>query len=46
MLHKKLGESARAGELFAAVLNDARLAPKHFQRSEREWIELAKREHN
>ena len=26
------------------VLKDARLAPKHFQRSEREWIELAKRE--
>jgi hypothetical protein len=44
MLHKKLGDEARAAELFAAILNDARLAPKHFQRAEREWIELAKRE--
>ena len=44
MLYKRLGDHARADELFAAILNDARLAPKHFQRSEREWIELAKRE--
>ena len=44
MLYKKLGDQSRADELFAAILNDARLAPKHFQRSEREWIELAKRE--
>lgn len=44
MLYKKLGDRARAGELFAAILNDARLAPKHFQRDQREWIELAKRE--
>ena len=28
----------------AALLKDARLAPKHFRRSEREWIELAERE--
>jgi hypothetical protein len=44
MLYKKLGDRARADELFAAILNDARLAPKHFMRSEREWIDLAKRE--
>jgi hypothetical protein len=44
MLHKKIGETARAAELFAAVLNDARLAPKHFRTSQREWIELAERE--
>jgi len=44
MLYKKLGEKARADELFAALLKDARLAPKHFRRSEREWIELAERE--
>jgi hypothetical protein len=44
MLYKKLGDKPRADELFAAILNDARLAPKHFKRSEREWIELAKRE--
>ena len=44
MLYKKTGDTARAAELFAAILKDARLAPKHFQRSEREWIELAQRE--
>jgi hypothetical protein len=44
MLHKKLGETTRARELFAAVLDDARLAPKHFRTSQREWIELAERE--
>jgi hypothetical protein len=44
MLYKKLGQTARAAELFAAVLKDARLAPKHFRTSEREWIELAERE--
>lgn len=44
MLYKKLGDKTRALELFEAVLKDARLAPKHFRRSEREWIELAERE--
>ena len=44
MLYKKTGDNARAAELFAQLLKDARLAPKHFQRSEREWIEVAKRE--
>ena len=44
MLYKKTGDKARAAELFAALLRDARLAPKHFRRSEREWIELAERE--
>ena len=45
MLYKKTGQTARAGELFAASLEDARLAPKHFRNSQREWIELAEREH-
>jgi hypothetical protein len=44
LLFKKLGEHARAGALFAALLEDARLAPKHFRRSEHEWIEIAERE--
>jgi hypothetical protein len=44
MLYKKAGDQDRAAELFAALLKDARLAPKHFRRSEREWIELAERE--
>jgi hypothetical protein len=44
LLYKKLGEREKAAELFAAILKDARLAPKHFQRSQREWIEIAERE--
>jgi hypothetical protein len=44
LLHKKLGQTERATELFAAVLKDARLAPKHFRTSQREWIEMAERE--
>lgn len=44
LLYKKLGDTARAKELFAAILKDARLAPKHFRRSQREWIDLANRE--
>jgi hypothetical protein len=44
MLHRQLGLQDRAGELLAAILRDARLAPKHFQKAQREWIELAQRE--
>jgi hypothetical protein len=44
MLYKKLGRTAEAQQLFAAILNDARLAPKHFRRSQREWIALAEKE--
>lgn len=44
MLYKQLGDKDRAAELFAAILEDARLAPKHFRRDQREWIDLAERE--
>ena len=44
LLHKKLGQTERARELFDALLKDARLAPKHFRTSQREWIEMAERE--
>lgn len=44
LCYKRIGQTARASELFAAILRDARLAPKHFQRAQREWLELAKRE--
>ena len=44
MLYKKLGQTARAAEAFDAILRDARLAPKHFQKAQREWIDLAKKE--
>jgi hypothetical protein len=44
LLYKRLGEGAKAADLFAAILKDARLAPKHFRRSEAEWIAVAERE--
>jgi hypothetical protein len=44
ILYKKIGNEARAAELFAGILKDARLAPQHFRRSQAEWIELAERE--
>lgn len=44
ILLKKLGRTDEAQRLFAELLKDARLAPKHFRRSQREWIELAERE--
>ena len=44
LLYKKVGEREKAAEMLAAILKDARLAPKHFRRSQREWIELAERE--
>ena len=44
LLLKKLGRTAEAQQLFAAILKDARLAPKHFRRSQREWIALAEKE--
>lgn len=44
ILLKKLGRVDDARMLFDAVLSDARLAPKHFQRSQREWLDLAARE--
>jgi hypothetical protein len=44
LLYKRLGDDAKASELFAAILKDARLAPKHFRRSQAEWIALAERE--
>ena len=46
LCYKRFGQTARASELFATILRDARLAPKHFQRAQREWLDLAKREQN
>jgi hypothetical protein len=44
MLLKKLGRLDEARALFDSVLDDGRLAPKHFQRSQREWLDRAARE--
>ena len=44
LLVKKLGRLDEARSMLDAVLKDARLAPKHFQKSQREWLDLAARE--
>jgi len=44
LLYKEMGEADKASALFAAIRKDARLAPKHFRRSQAEWIALAERE--
>lgn len=44
LLLKRDGQVAKASEIFAEVLKRARLAPKYYQREQREWIEIAKRE--
>ncbi len=44
LLLKRTGDAARADGIFTQLLADARLAPRHFRRNQREWIELAKRE--
>jgi len=44
LLYKKVGDGTKAAELFAAILKDARLAPRHFRRSQAEWIAVAERE--
>src|SRR5204863_52415 len=37
-------ERDKSAELLAAILKDARLAPRHFRRSQAEWIAVAERE--
>lgn len=44
LLHKKLGLTEEASRLFREILRDARLAPKHFRKTQREWLDLARRE--
>lgn len=44
LLLKKTGDAERADEIFTRILADARLAPRHFRRSQHEWIDLARRE--
>lgn len=44
ILYKKIGRTAEAQALFAEILRDARLAPKHFRRDQREWLALAEKE--
>lgn len=43
-LHNQLGNVETAKTIFEEIVRDARLAPKHFQRAQKEWIDIAKRE--
>ena len=40
---RKLGRGAQAADLLRDVVKRASLAPKYYQREQREWTELAKR---
>jgi hypothetical protein len=42
-LQQKVGNTETARRLFGQIVEDARLAPKHFQRAQREWIDVAKK---
>lgn len=44
LLLKREGRAAQADEWFQAVLKRSRLAPKYYQRQQREWIDIAARE--
>ena len=43
-LHNQLGHLEAAKSMFHEIVQDARLAPKHFQKTQKEWIDIAKRE--
>ncbi len=42
MMLKRLGRGVEARKLFEATINRAKVAPKYYQKNQREWIELAK----
>jgi hypothetical protein len=44
LLLKREGRTAQASEVFNAVLKRSRVAPKYYQREQREWIDIAARE--
>jgi hypothetical protein len=44
LLLKREGRTAQASEVFKKVLKRSRVAPKYYQREQREWIDIATRE--
>lgn len=44
LLLKREGRAAQASEVFNTVLKRSRVAPKYYQREQREWIDIATRE--
>jgi hypothetical protein len=43
-LLKRDGQTAKASEIFSEVLKRARVAPSYYQREQRDWIDIARRE--
>ncbi len=46
LLLKKTGTSEEANTLFNEVLKNARLSPKYYKRTQKKWIDIAKKESN
>jgi len=44
LLLKRQGEHARARRVFQEILDRSDVAPRYYQREQRDWIEVAKRE--
>lgn len=44
LLLLRSGDSRKAGEVFKEILARSDVAPKYYQREQRDWIEIAKRE--
>ncbi|MBP6750159.1 MAG: hypothetical protein KA144_11005, partial [Xanthomonadaceae bacterium] len=44
MLLKRDGQTEKAAQVFAEVLKRAKVAPSYYQREQREWIDIARRE--
>jgi hypothetical protein len=43
-LQKRLGQTVAAQDAFRRIVEDARLAPRHFRKAQKEWIDIATRE--
>lgn len=41
--HERLGNKDLAMQMFRQIVDDARIAPRHFQRAQRQWIDIAKK---
>jgi len=42
-LHQRLGHDTLARQMFTQIVEDARLAPRHFRKAQRQWLDIAKK---
>jgi hypothetical protein len=42
-LQQRIGNTEMAARMFRQIVEDARLAPKHFQKAQHEWIDIARK---